>query len=243
MLRSLMFFSQNPSGWSKRNGGVDLSRKNTVPDFWLNSRFLFPVFMVCSMIPVSLCGLLWGCSMPVFAGERSSFTHETAAQSLDNTGHIPSRTLQSQLGVVVLTEEEKVWLREHPVIRAVQDSGWPPVEFANEKGEYVGMTGDYLTLIEERLGIKFKRMHCSSWQEAYDKLKHWEIDMTPSVALTPERSEFWAFTQPYMKIPIIILTHSDVTYIASMRDLNGRKAAIVEGYAVQDWIPPRLSGN
>ncbi|MBU1056223.1 MAG: transporter substrate-binding domain-containing protein [Proteobacteria bacterium] len=136
-----------------------------------------------------------------------------------------------------LTEKEQVWLRDHPVIRTVQDPGWPPVEFTNTLGEPTGMAEDYLSLIEQRLGVKFERIKNLSWQEAYSRLKRWEIDMTTSVAMTPIRAEFWAFTKPYMKIPIVIVAHADVTYISDMRELAGKKVAVVDGYAVNDWIP------
>ena len=141
-----------------------------------------------------------------------------------------------------LSEQERAWLRAHPVIRVVQDPGWPPVEFTNERGEPSGMYRDYLSLVEQRLGVKFELVRNLSWQEAYDRLKRWEIDMTTSVAVTPERTEFWAFTKPYMKIPIVIATHPDVTYIADMRELDGKKVAVVEGYAVNDWIPRDFPG-
>jgi ABC-type amino acid transport substrate-binding protein len=143
----------------------------------------------------------------------------------------PSHTLDS------LTEPERAWLRDHPVIRVVQDPDWPPVEFADERGEPSGMVEDHLKLIEQRLGVKFERVRHLSWQEAYARLKRWEIDMTTSVVETPERTEFWAFTKPYMRIPIAIATGPEVTYIGDLRELAGRKVAVVEGYAVNDWIP------
>jgi hypothetical protein len=136
-----------------------------------------------------------------------------------------------------LTAEERAWLRAHPVIRVVQDPGWPPVEFVNEQGEYVGMAGDYLALIEQVLDVKFERVRGLSWQEAYARLQRREIDMTTSVAVTPEREQFWAFTKPYMQIPIVIISHANVTYIADIRELSWKKVAVVDGYAVTEWIP------
>ena len=135
-----------------------------------------------------------------------------------------------------LTEIERAWLRDHPVIRVVQDPDWPPVEFADERGEPSGMAGDYLSLVEQRLGVKFERVRNLSWQEAYARLKRWEIDMTTSVTVTPERTEFWAFTKPYMEIPNVIFADRDVTYIADMRELAGKKVAVVDGYAISEWI-------
>jgi two-component system sensor histidine kinase EvgS len=136
-----------------------------------------------------------------------------------------------------LSEEERFWLRDHPIIRLVQDPGWPPIEFTDESGEPSGMAGDYLKLIEQRLGVTFERVKNLSWQEAYARLKRWEIDMTTSVAVTPERAEFWAFTRPYMKIPIVIVASVDVAYIADMQELAGKKVAVVDGYAACDWLP------
>nr|NJM04239.1 transporter substrate-binding domain-containing protein [Desulfobacula sp.] len=136
-----------------------------------------------------------------------------------------------------MTGEERAWLNDHPIIRVVQDPGWPPVEFADSKRNPSGMTSDYLKIIEDRLGVRFERVTGLSWQEAYTRLQKWEIDMTTSVAVTPERKKFWIFTQPYMKIPIVIFAQANVTYISNMRELSGKKIAIVDGYAVNDWIP------
>ncbi|MBN1663735.1 MAG: transporter substrate-binding domain-containing protein [Deltaproteobacteria bacterium] len=143
----------------------------------------------------------------------------------------------SQTSANLLTQTEKAWLAEHPVIRVAMAPDWPPVEFADEHGEPSGISEDYLRLIEKRLGIKFKRAHGLSWQEAYTRMRRWEIDMTTCVAETPERTAFWAFTKPYMRIPILIVADRHVPYIADMRELAGRKVAVAEGYAVDEWIP------
>lgn len=158
--------------------------------------------------------------------------------SMDNTTKSPvaNRFIQS------LSVEERAWLQDHPVIRVAQDPGWPPVEFINERGEPSGMSIDYLKLVEQRLGITFERVLNLSWAEAYEKMKRWEIDMTTSVAVTPQRTEFWAFTKPYLTIPIVVATQADVTYISDIRELSGKKVAVVEGYAVVDWITRDFPG-
>jgi PAS domain S-box-containing protein len=144
---------------------------------------------------------------------------------------------------IKLSAKERQWLAGHPRITVVQDPLWPPVEFAGPGGESQGITADYLALIESRLGISFERVRGLSWQEAYGRLRAWDIDMTTSVAVTPEREAFWSFTKPYMRIPIVIVARSDVTYIASLVELVGKEAVVVEGYALGDWLPrdfPRL---
>ena len=175
-----------------------------------------------------LTRLIWLCVLPLVL---------LAAVAEGGQDPVPDGKPHSTSLLQSLTEQERAWLREHPVIRVAQDPGWPPVEFVDEHGEPTGMAEDYLRLMEQRLGVKFERVRNLSWQEAYARMKRWEIDMTTSVTVTPERTEFWAFTKPYMRVPVVIVTHPDVTYIGDMRELAGKTIAVVEGYAVNDWIP------
>ncbi|MDD2318886.1 MAG: transporter substrate-binding domain-containing protein [Geobacteraceae bacterium] len=143
---------------------------------------------------------------------------------------------------VSLTEQERTWLREHPVIRVAQDPGWAPVEFADEQGNPSGISADYLQLVEQRLGVTFQQVRNLSWQESFSRLKRWEIDMTTCVTVTPERIKFWAFTKPYLEIPIVILAQRDVTYISGMHELTGKKLAVVDGYALVEWLSRDFPG-
>jgi hypothetical protein len=200
--------------------------------------------------------IVWACIVPILNSYGNVLAQTEQLQTDASSDSCPTRLILAQgrrengspqtpdieSTFQTLTEEERTWLSRHPVIRVVQDPGWPPIEYADEQGESVGITSDYLTPIEQRSGIKFDRIGNLSWQEAYTRLKRWEIDMTTSVAVTPERTEFWAFTQAYMKIPIVVLARSDVTFIASMRELRGKEVAVVDGYAVCDWIPRDFPG-
>jgi two-component system, sensor histidine kinase and response regulator len=136
-----------------------------------------------------------------------------------------------------LTAEERAWLRDHPVISVFQDADWPPIEFRNDRGDASGMSEDYVRLIEQRLGIQLKRVGGLTWEEGFARLARGEIDMTTSVTPTPEREKFWAFTKSYMRAPIVIVTNPEVTYLADMRELGGRRVAVVGGYAAAEWIP------
>jgi PAS domain S-box-containing protein len=151
-------------------------------------------------------------------------------------GRSSSQTPRRDSPIISLTEEEQAWLRGHPIIRVAQDPGWPPVEFADEQGKPSGIADDYLKLIEERLGVKFERVRGLSWQDSYARLKRWDLDMTTSVSATPERADLWAFTKPYLKVPLVILTRMDVPYVAGLRELAGKKVAVVDGYVAGEWI-------
>jgi PAS domain S-box-containing protein len=176
-----------------------------------------------------LLALLYGLALvlcPAFvAGTSDVRTAAPAAEAVATESFLNS-----------LSEAERVWLHEHPVIRVAQDPSWPPIEFADGNGVPSGMTSDYLKIIEQRLGLKLERVLNLTWQDAYARMKRWEIDMTTTVAATPDRETFWAFTKPYLTIPIVIVTRGDVAYIADLRELEGRKVAVVDGYVANIWI-------
>ena len=74
-------------------------------------------------------------------------------QVLTGPVRFPGSASGSEALITPLSEEERTWLKEHPVIRVAQDPGWPPVEFIDKRGVPAGISNDYLDLIQERLGI------------------------------------------------------------------------------------------
>lgn len=135
-----------------------------------------------------------------------------------------------------LTPVEQAWLREHPVIRVALDPDWPPVEFMDRNGRMCGLTIDYLALISEMTGIRFDRVEGLAWPEAYERLKRWDIDITLCFSETDERRERLAFTKPYLNSPIVVMTRDDVSYVGALSELNGRRVAVVKGYAPSEWL-------
>ena len=64
---------------------------------------------------------------------------------------------QMDTGILdTLSEQERAWLRDHPVISMTNDPDWPPVDFTDERGEQSGMAMDYLKLVEQQLGMEFQ---------------------------------------------------------------------------------------
>ncbi|MFP6734460.1 MAG: transporter substrate-binding domain-containing protein [Rhodospirillales bacterium] len=59
-------------------------------------------------------------------------------------------------GAEILNEEERGWLKEHPVIRFTPDPSFPPFEFFDEQGQFRGIAADYIDLIQKKLNIRFE---------------------------------------------------------------------------------------
>lgn len=137
---------------------------------------------------------------------------------------------------ILLTDEERTWLARHPRIRVALDPDWAPVEYRDDQGGYRGLSLDYLGRLESLLGVDFQVVEGLSWQQAVAAVKAKQADMFASVSLTPQRQAYALFTRPYVAMPIKIFARSDIAYIGRLENLTGKRVAVVEGYAIHDWL-------
>jgi two-component system sensor histidine kinase/response regulator len=125
-----------------------------------------------------------------------------------------------------LTEEELAFIKEHPVITLGVDPEFVPFEFINEDDIYKGITADYLALISERTGLKFKAAPGLTWPEAYDMALSGNVDALPAVGRTKEREEHFLFSEPYYYYKRVIVTRDSDTQISGIDDLEGYFVAV-----------------
>jgi ABC-type amino acid transport substrate-binding protein len=139
-----------------------------------------------------------------------------------------------------LTEEERTWLDAHPALRVGPAPNFPPVEFFDETGAYQGIAADYVALFEQRLGITFAVQRRNTWQEVVESTRRGEIDIWFEAGVTPERTEFLDFTDPYIRLPSVIVVRDDETATLDVDDLRDRRVVAVEGYAIVDYLRDRV---
>jgi len=135
-----------------------------------------------------------------------------------------------------LTDAERAWLRDHPVLRLGYDTDWPPVEYVNKDGQLVGMSADFMKKLNAMIGIEIKPTRPRSWQTTLEGIKDGSVDILFSATRTPRREAFLLFSEPYLRFPMVIVTDQGAPYIGDMNDLRGRKIAVVNGYASHDIL-------
>lgn len=138
---------------------------------------------------------------------------------------------------LLLTDDEKAWLAQHPVIHVGFDRDWPPIEYVDSNGKHAGVSASYLAMLEKRLGVKFEVNYgYQSWSDAYRGLVDRKLDMLSCVAITPKRKNEIKFSQPYMRQSIVMVADSSVGFVNNLDDLNGKKVAIVRSYATEEFL-------
>ena len=137
---------------------------------------------------------------------------------------------------VDLTSEEKAWLASHRDVRLGVDPSWPPFEMIENDGRYSGIASDYVSLLNERLGMRMTPVRDLDWVEVMEGVKAGRIDVLPCLAKTPERAAFLNFSKPYLSFPVVIATRQDFPFVSGVMDFKPGKVAVIEGKATQVWL-------
>lgn len=141
-----------------------------------------------------------------------------------------------QLSALELTNEEKNWLKEHPIIRIAPDPEFPPIEWFDENDEYVGIAADFMKQIESALGIEFEVVKCRNWDEVLQKARDKEVDLLPAAAQTPQRAEYMLSSEPHLVFPGVIITTNNNHNLINTKALYNKNVGIVSGYVWYEFI-------
>ncbi|WP_419783638.1 transporter substrate-binding domain-containing protein [Maridesulfovibrio sp.] len=133
---------------------------------------------------------------------------------------------------VVLTNEEKRYIQQNPILLLASTPNWPPFEMKLEDGTYAGIAADYIRLAASKVGLDIEPVFDTSWQAQMKKLQIGKVDAAPGLNETSKRLRDFIFTKPYMEYYSAIFTTADREDIFSAEDLFGKTVALEDGYAI-----------
>jgi len=142
--------------------------------------------------------------------------------------HIIHKQTENAIAVN-LTAEEKTWIEVHPQVTFGGLSDWAPFDFVDEKGEYQGISNDYLKLIAKKTGVKFN-LEIDEWSKQLQKIKDKKIDLLASAYHTKERSEYVNYSAAYSEIVEYFFIRDDLN-VKTLEDLNEKRVAVPKDYA------------
>lgn len=116
------------------------------------------------------------------------------------------------------------------------EPAYPPIEYFSSDGRYEGIAADYVNLVEQKLGIRFKIAHMGDWDEILEAARRREVDMFGAAAITPQRAAYMLLTDPFVKFPSVIIVRKKVTADLTLEKLTGMRVAVVSGYADHDHV-------
>ncbi len=143
----------------------------------------------------------------------------------------------------IFTPEEQKWIAKNTgEITLAPDPFWAPIEFFDNEGNYHGIAADYIKLIEKRSGLKFKIVRLEGWDSIVKALRRGSIDAVGGIHVSRKRKDFVNFSKPYIKIPNSIIVNRTDPGNYTLKDLKGKRVAIVKGYFLTDHIRKHYTG-
>ncbi|WP_051148587.1 transporter substrate-binding domain-containing protein [Desulfospira joergensenii] len=140
-----------------------------------------------------------------------------------------------------LTEAEKVFIKEHPMVRVANEMDWTPFDYA-EDGKAKGYSIDLLNIIAEKTGLKLEYINGFRWDELLNMGIQRRIDVFPAIWKTEERKKHFLFTTSYIDTPYILVIHQDRQDISSIETLKGRILTGIKGFASTEQVKAHYPG-
>ncbi len=167
----------------------------------------------------------------------SIFNKGLAAISADEHALIRARWLAPATGIAVqrdlpLSDTQRTWLAAHPVIRVAVNPTRAPIERRDADGKFSGISVDYLHRIEEMLGVRFELVVT----DGLDKLQQSGADVISSLSATPDRQQFYRFTEPYVVTPGVVFAPGGSHVSGGLPGLMGKRVGVLAGSVIAETL-------
>ena len=127
-----------------------------------------------------------------------------------------------------LDEQDRQWLREHPVLRmGVSGPDYPPFEITRNQHELEGLTADYADLLGQLLGVRIEVRRFSNRQVLITALKDGELDLLGTSNQFETADPEIVLSRAYAEDQPMLVTRVDDPHPA---ELVGKRIAVVEDY-------------
>lgn len=134
-----------------------------------------------------------------------------------------------------LTKAEKNWIQENQKIRIAAVSDWPPYEFKDENGHYMGISADIIRLTSHRLELEVEPVF-DKWPALYKQLQQKKLDIAPGLIKDKERAQHLLFTDFFALSEDVIWTKNSEKGISSPGDLKKKTVVIEKNYLMENIL-------
>jgi ABC-type amino acid transport substrate-binding protein len=135
-----------------------------------------------------------------------------------------------------LTQAEKDWLKDHPVIRVGGPKAFPPFHYYDEQGKPKGIGPEYVYLILEALGLKVEYSKPLPWPKVLENIKTGGLDLIACAAKSKDREGYLSYSKPYLLYPLVIVTKTDAPFVGGIGDLHGKSIALTRKVSTHQWL-------
>ena len=142
---------------------------------------------------------------------------------------------------LALSSEEIEWLQQHPEIRFTGDPNWLPFEAFDQEGNYIGIVAEHLSIIEEKLGIRIKKIPTATWSQSVNMAKTGQIDVLSETDDSALKSQL-LFTRPYVTNPVVIAMQVKENFVENLAQIRSKRIGVIRDYGYVTKIVTKYQG-
>ena len=150
--------------------------------------------------------------------------------------NLPDHLQRSCAGVIGLVLAcGAVPLQASVPVRFAPEKDYAPFVSETPEGRIEGLSIDVLAAMKPLLDIHLTILPAQPLNRILEAVQRGEVDLVSSLRPTPERAAYLAFTAPYIQVPAVLVVRQSASP-ARLRDLNGQRVAVGQGYAVESFV-------
>jgi len=136
---------------------------------------------------------------------------------------------------LIFTQEEKDFIKEHPILRVQNERAWAPIDF-RANGKPKGYAVDNIKLLAEKAGFELEFIPGRSWSSYLQMLDEKRLDIISSMKISPQRKNYTLFLQDNVLELFNGILQKKETHYDSMKALEGKTVAVVKGYYQEELL-------
>ena len=137
---------------------------------------------------------------------------------------------------------ELAYLQSRGPIRMCVAPDWMPIEGIDAQGRHTGMAADFIRVMARRGGLNIELVPTKTWDESFALGQRRQCDIFSLLMDSPSRHSFLDFTTPYLEIPGVIATSTNVPFIAGLDQVIGKRVGHMRGFAGIELLRQRYPG-
>ncbi|MEZ8723177.1 transporter substrate-binding domain-containing protein [Vibrio pomeroyi] len=147
--------------------------------------------------------------------------------------------------ILNLSQAEREWVKNNPDVRIGIDPDSLPYEAVSSTGEYIGMIDDYLTLVEQKTGLRIHHVDVANWSETRSLVDHHEVDVVSAAQENHSLGDNVKPVKSFFSSRLALASRRDVSSLV-LEEATGWKIgilrnaantdAIVDKYPNVDWV-------
>ncbi len=140
--------------------------------------------------------------------------------------------LEKDKNSMIFNSKEIEFLNNKKQITMCVDPDWMPFEKI-ENGKHIGMTADFMKLFSKTIGVDIVLVRTDNWSESLDFARSRQCDIVSLAMETPKRKTYMNFTTPYLKVPLVLVTKTNIPFVDNFQSVvNAKeKVSITKDYA------------